>query len=113
MSEELKPCPFCGSEAHLYEPSSTTLKYRWDGNTISDFESYHGWSIECPKHWHISFFDKDRDKVIKQWNTRSLEAALRQQLAYEKEESARWEIAYKNMRDWAISNGLDVTTRNN
>lgn len=52
MSEELKPCPFCESEAELLKDSSV---------------------VECSQHFHDAL-------SIEEWNTRPIEDKLRAEL---------------------------------
>lgn len=50
--EELKPCPFCGSEAHVREGCKTGL-----------------WFIDC-KGMCMDFCRQTKEEAIKDWNTR-------------------------------------------
>lgn len=54
MSKELKPCPFCGSEAKL---------------GICDF----AYCTECGK---ATGWKRTTEAAVKEWNTRPIEAAL-------------------------------------
>ena len=57
MSKKLKPCPFCGSEATLYE-------YRWWG--IS-------YGVECTKCDAILEGYSTKEEAIEAWNRRANE----------------------------------------
>jgi hypothetical protein len=58
MSEELKPCPFCGSKAFVkYEEGSALLVGIYCENTNCGIQPF------------TSLFD-DLDETIKAWNTR-------------------------------------------
>lgn len=63
MSEELKPCPFCGSEADFI-----TKGRSW-------------WAVECLNERNCGIFlpvdsaYTSKDYAIKAWNTRAREAA--------------------------------------
>jgi hypothetical protein len=67
MTEELKPCPFCGA------PASDMI------DNGGDFESH---TIGCSFCFYDGFNDKD-------WNIRPLEDTLRAEVA-ELKEAARW-----------------------
>ena len=56
MSEKLKPCPFCGSEANLYE-------CRWLGIT--------SYGVECTKCDAILEGYSTKEEAIKAWNKRA------------------------------------------
>ncbi len=49
---ELKPCPFCGSEAELYE----------------DYTGF--WVVQCKKCGMGTLCRKQQRSVIKEWNRR-------------------------------------------
>lgn len=57
MSEELKPCPFCGGEAAIYEPITTRF-----------------WFVRCSNGDTCSTCGPDRgtrSEAIEAWNTRA------------------------------------------
>lgn len=56
MAEQLKPCPFCGSVAHVF-----------DGSLLG------GFSVVCdaPSCQATGRFSGDRDKAIAAWNRRT------------------------------------------
>lgn len=53
MSEKLKPCPFCGSEALLWE--------------IKDCECYRVFCTKCPCGMGVSL---EKNEAIEAWNKR-------------------------------------------
>lgn len=57
MSEELRPCPFCGGEAAIYEPLATSF-----------------WFVRCSDGDTCSTCGPDRETrsaAIEAWNTRA------------------------------------------
>ena len=56
MSEELKPCPFCGRPAEIYEDPRITF-----GGT---------WWIRCQYCWYHFGGDAEKQHVINKFNTR-------------------------------------------
>jgi len=50
---ELKPCPFCGSKAEIYQ----------------DYEG--SWTIECTVCFARSWPRKDKEQAIEAWNRRA------------------------------------------
>jgi hypothetical protein len=69
-SQELKPCPFCGSESvelkdiHHVRPCLVTTR-------INVWIDCH----DCPCNMHLDFTDKDknwREISVEKWNTRDL-----------------------------------------
>lgn len=69
MNEELKPCPFCGSENIEVE----------DDNFGTTFSSV--WLVECLTCGVRSATDERESSAIKGWNARPIEDALRAELA--------------------------------
>lgn len=78
MSEELKPCPFCGGKAIFY--ASTTKKD--DGNIGFEFTIRCGnCGVKLPNDYTVNFYldtdgeiktlTDDREKAIKVWNRRA------------------------------------------
>ncbi len=61
---ELKPCPFCGGEAKLYDLLQDDGKKTW-------YDYY----IECTV-CHSRTDDGEKMEVIKTWNTRMFEDSL-------------------------------------
>ena len=60
MTEELKPCPFCGSDP-IIEEDRASEKERFImicGN------------VNCPVHIYTGWYETE-DKAIKAWNTRA------------------------------------------
>ena len=68
MSEELKPCPFCGGAAEF---EYTT----WNEET-EEGDDGTGW-IEC-QSCHVQMGGFDRDDAEARWNKRSTETKLLQ-----------------------------------
>lgn len=64
MSEELKPCPFCGSFAQLVSEG----KWHW---------------VQCsnPNCYTIPWLDLGISGAIEVWNTRPIEDSLQEQVA--------------------------------
>ena len=62
MSAELRPCPFCGSKAHVVEIQS--------GSVVTDY------SISCDDIWHciagvpLQYY-KTEGQAIRAWNKRA------------------------------------------
>lgn len=78
MSEELKPCPFCGDDPEI--------------ELIQSIFGDSDWMIICPKCL-IKMWDEDKATVIAAWNTR-VEPDIFPQWAIEaidKEISSLWE----------------------
>ena len=64
MSEELKPCPFCGGKPHLREPDAPDpLAVTESGNV-----DYRIWCEECNA---MSKSYQTKEKAIKYWNMRT------------------------------------------
>ena len=61
MSEELKPCPFCGGKAHFGEN-----------------HDYH--TICCNDCWYNIGASENKNTVIKHWNTRPIEDGLTEEI---------------------------------
>ena len=75
-SGQLKPCPFCGSDARVYDSSHRTRNF----DTL-EWNEFVVWHVECPRHATVS--DRDKDRAIAAWNTRApsrerVEAAYRE-----------------------------------
>ena len=52
MSKELKPCPFCGGEAHIERGAIL-------------------WAVVCPCASHVFYgCEQSAEKTVKAWNTR-------------------------------------------
>ncbi len=71
MSEELKPCPFCGGEPEL---SETRLHPRMDGkpSAVISVEVRH-WCTRLDGNIHnfINFRGRDKASAIAAWNRRA------------------------------------------
>ena len=79
MSEELRPCPFCGGKAI----TATYLDYDDEGYMafeVNDSESITCENERCINGWYLS---------PKDWNTRPIEDALNKRIA-ELETAQRW-----------------------
>ena len=63
MSEELKPCPFCGSPAELEQENYSMHYFCWCANENCGCADTHDY--------------KDARLAIKAWNTRPIEDELR------------------------------------
>ena len=62
MSEELKPCPFCGSEARFVKVSDTMGSMKLTA-----------WKVQCSKCWCSPYPNNthgDKHVVARQWNNR-------------------------------------------
>lgn len=64
MPDELKPCPMCGSPAHLLE-CSLGFYVQCTGAKCDIENAYHNWTAK---------------RAVEIWNTRAIESALRAQL---------------------------------
>ena len=70
---ELKPCPFCGGEAHLYEDYSSE-RDEWRYNVWHDCEGFEGDSGGCgyPLHpWFETSWYRDKETAMAAWNRRA------------------------------------------
>ncbi len=76
MSEELKPCPFCGSSGAILDEPLNEDEYGCFCNAL------------CGA---IGPCDEDGEKAVEFWNTRPIEDALRARIA-ELEEKQRWRV---------------------
>jgi hypothetical protein len=101
MSEELRPCPFCGGKA------VTSTFFDWDDLEYMAFEVNDSESIDgevtcenerCINGWYLS---------PKAWNTRPIEDALNARIA-ELEAEQRWHVV-KECND--VANPIDVALR--
>lgn len=72
MNEELKPCPFCGGEAHIGAGYGSAF----DG-TVYFAECM---MAKCPAQPELDCFDTV-EKAAEVWNTRPVEDALRARIA--------------------------------
>lgn len=68
MSEQLKPCPFCGGEAELISSEPSTANHN-DGAVHSAVACFcFGCKVmPYPKLWHVN-----DSEAISAWNTRAL-----------------------------------------
>lgn len=71
MSDELKPCPFCGERAEILL------------NDMSDYGSQHFWQISCRSDdcgfgmTSENRSNESKEAVVSKWSTRPIEDALR------------------------------------
>lgn len=65
---ELKPCPFCGSEMQIIEDAEFENVYGHKTYNVS-----HDENTDCPAEIIDHCGDKDKDRLIKAWNTRSVD----------------------------------------
>ena len=87
MSEELKPCPFCGSSAQIvssWSHHSNEYAIQCSGDAFEEDRNY-----GCPAcnneqdeqggfgFSYISTVKEDKERVIEIWNTRSIEDQLK------------------------------------
>jgi len=78
MSEELKPCPFCGGEAHIHE------HYTFGGYVPKEYPNNEplGYAIGCSKYdcrgkrENTGFLYDTEAQAIEAWNTRTPEQAI-------------------------------------
>ena len=54
--DELKPCPFCGSKAEIYQHGD-------------DYDS--PWAVECVACFATLWPRKNKEDAIKEWNRRA------------------------------------------
>lgn len=83
MSEKLKPCPKCGSDA-------VKLDYRWDSITLS--KHYFVCCVNCDTYFYGNYSE---DSTIARWNIRPAEDALKAEVEKLKVELAARESALK------------------
>ena len=79
-NEELKPCPFCGSEVELYQPEDDPKFYR-----ISCLNK------ECSMGDPDAWYD-NKDEMTKDWNTRKGQSQHYQQALDKIHEESNSEI---------------------
>ncbi len=92
MSEELKPCRKCGSQNMEFMGGFSKGKYG---------------IIICMRCYNVGSATESRDEAIKEWNTRPIEDALR-------EENERMRNAIEEMRKevlWCESNMYQVSLK--
>lgn len=65
MSEELKPCPFCGSNPIFLDVGENKPLYE----------------ITCLECDGAQLLGSNKDELVKEWNTRPIEEELRRQLS--------------------------------
>lgn len=65
MSEALKPCPFCGSEARRIEFDGEVTDPNWGGSAIE--------CTKCQASSHVEFGTKEN--LVSVWNSRAQTAA--------------------------------------
>lgn len=71
MSEELKPCPWCN------EPAILDYREAECSHVRDSYGVYVNHLPDCPNIYIEIDYKSDKDKVIKEWNNRPLEDALR------------------------------------
>ncbi len=70
---DLKPCPFCGGEAHIYEDYSSELKEK-RYNVWHDCEGFEGESNGYGHSLHPWFetpWYRDKETALAAWNRRA------------------------------------------
>ena len=77
MSEELRPCPFCGSEAFYIK-------------IMGNYEKPH--EIYCSKCDGAITEGRSEKQVVTNWNTRPIEDALQSRIAELEAESERFTV---------------------
>lgn len=70
MTNELKPCPFCGGEAELFESEESDDVY--DPDTLGFLDTYYV-TVHCVicRSCGIEGIYNSQDKAIEAWNTRA------------------------------------------
>lgn len=75
MSEEkqieLKPCPFCGGEANVYEYEAEQAIYDKDTLGFLDIERCERYGCGCPTCGCIIADKTSKQKAIEAWNRRA------------------------------------------
>ncbi len=82
MSEELKPCPFCGQKAELVERNGG-----WTANcSVDDFEVALGNMRFCPVNSPCTNLHAKPETAARMWNTRPIEDELNERIKELEEE---------------------------
>lgn len=93
MSEELKPCPFCGgNKIDCWQPNTTTMVRNW-------------WQAKCLLCGSKSSFADTKLLAIKAWNTRANEPS--------KHEQALLDVLRNKLCDAVDENDHPADQRNN
>lgn len=112
MSEELKPCPFCGGEAHI-----GTVRYSrplddvsWADDDAPIIGAFYGHCAKCAAGHRNTVAGGYRTETmaIAAWNTRSTEATLRAENELMMEALAdlvSWFPETKPVSEWKIRAG--------
>ena len=88
MSEELRPCPFCGSEAFYIK-------------IMGNYEKPH--EIYCSKCDGAITEGRSEKQVVTNWNTRPIEDALQSRIAELEKDLSNKEIEYTDLWDDALA----------
>lgn len=70
MTDKLKPCPFCGSEAEVYEYNEEETRYDPDTLGFLDSEEVTRYGCGCPGCGCMLADKPSRKTAIKCWNRR-------------------------------------------
>lgn len=96
MSEELKPCPFCGNENIQIERRS-----EFDGQ--SDYGRYYiGCGAEDCLDWDVFSSADTPDEAIEQWNKRAEVSSLKSQIELLKELLSEIYHGHLNLSDEVV-----------
>jgi Lar family restriction alleviation protein len=98
MSEELKPCPFCGGEAEHYSRLNTGATADWCGE-VSHWVSCTG---DCGAG---TCMHETEASAWVAWNTRASTTALQAELAEARARIAVLEEALEHIRDCTAQHG--------
>ncbi len=110
MSTKLKPCPFCGGEAH----ETIHLEYAWFAPVCKSC-GVRGPSVRIPRGTEPQELRKLLGKADELWNTRVVEGEWKEMILdqlmiyglYKVEYSFDPRAALKAMIDWEVSVALD------
>lgn len=81
MSDEMKPCPFCGGKAEC-DRTLERYEYLIEGDRSCMDYGYTVYCTQCGLETHVRDTPpNDPDEAIDDWNTRPIEDALRQRIA--------------------------------
>lgn len=80
MSDELKPCPFCGGAASIVRRDVEPQGDPWYGQKKEDFPLCQCGACLFDGSFHEGFYDP-AERALKAWNSRPTEDALQAKLA--------------------------------